>query len=157
MVFRLLVTWFLSCAYDVLKGIGVLALVIGDGFAIRPHSHRRARRKGVAFQLFATIFAIGLLLLDDDVGDIEIVLVADDDIRPLRLAPEIDGELESQARNGIAILVDQAIGEKLAHDLFRRKLDILFSDNTLDGIFRAFLLLSLEHTSLKPFYLIARK
>lgn len=144
-------------ARDVLEEIGVLALVVGNRFAVRPDRHRRACREGVALQLLAAILGIRLLRLDDDVGDVQIVLVAHDDVGPLRLAPEEHGKLERKTRKRIAVPVDETMGEELAHDLLGRKADVLFANEALDGILFAFLRVPLKHAFVEPLDLVRRE
>lgn len=79
---------------DVLEEIGVLALMVRDGLAIGPYGHARARRMSVAFELFAPVLGFRLLDLDDDIGNVQIVLVTHDNVGAFRFASEIDRELE---------------------------------------------------------------
>ena len=144
-------------AGNVLEEIGILALVKGDRFAVRPDRHRRARREGVALQLFAAVLGIGLLRLDDDVGDIQVVLVAHDDVGPLCLASEEHGELERKARKRIAVPVDETMGEELAHDLLGREANVFFADDALDGILLPVLRVPLKHAIVEPLDLVRRE
>ena len=68
--------------------------MVRDGLAIGPDGHARARRVSVAFKLFASVLGFRLLDLDDDIGNVQIVLVTHDNVGAFRFASEIDGELE---------------------------------------------------------------
>ena len=144
-------------AGDILEEIGVLALVVGNGLAVRPDRHRRARREGVALQLLAAVLSIRLFRLDDDVGDVQVVLVAYDDVGPLRFASEEHGKLERKARKRIAVSFDKTMGVKLANDLLGREANVLFADDALDGILLAFLRVPLKHAFVEPLDLVRRK